>query len=105
MGMSGATWDTSGLRRLSEKLKEVAATKEVSALELFSPEFMRHFTTVRSFEKLIEVTGLQVNTPEDFKAIPNDLWERVVKEHTRFSSWLEMQQTAGAEYFKRKLSI
>lgn len=103
--MISVKWDDSGLRKLSERLKEVAATKEVSAKELFTPEFMGRFTKVRSFEELIEATGLPVNTPEDFVAIPNAVWEPIVREHTRFSSWLEMQQTAGAEYFKKKLAL
>lgn len=41
-------------------------------------------------------------TTEEFKAFPDNDWEVHVRAHTAFSSWEEMQQAAGQEWFARK---
>ena len=90
---------------LAKRAQALDGTHQVSVTELFAPTFMRQHTDFESFEAMIEASGHDVQTPEDFERIPDDEWERLVKTRTRFPSWTEMQKKAGAEYFRRKLAL
>lgn len=92
------------LGAFSKRVADLAKPQKVPLTELMSPDFMRAHTSVGTFEELIAATGASVETAEDFLALPDNLWERTVKAHTSFESWLDMQQVAGAEWMKRRLS-
>jgi len=91
------------LKRLEENARALAGTHAVTAGELFDPDFMRRYAIVPTFEALIEAGGYRVESPADFAGIPDAEWERVVRAHTSFASWQEMQETAAGEYAARKL--
>jgi hypothetical protein len=95
-----------GLRKFGDDLKRKvnALPKTVSFPDLFNPDFMRRHTRVPTIEALFEVGGFDVNSMEDLKAIPDDAWEANIRAHTSFQSWEEMQQVAGAEWIKKKLT-
>lgn len=95
-------------RRLDAMARRASAlegTHHVPASQMFTPAFMRQYTDFASFEDMIEATGHDVQSAADFERIPGDLWETLVKNRTRFTSWLEMQKKAGAEYFKGQLGL
>jgi len=64
---------------------------------------MRQYTRVPTFDALLEASGFKVDSTEDFAAIPDQDWERVIRQHTDFGSWQELQEKAAEEYASRKL--
>lgn len=92
-----------GLRKFGEKIEKIAKTETVSFPDLFNPDFMRKHAKVPTIEALFEAGGFDVNSPEDFAAIPDEEWEANIRANTFFKSWEEMQRTAGAEWVMRQL--
>ena len=90
---------------LSKRAQAIEGKHRVPATEMFGPAFMRQYTDFNSFDAMVEASGHDVQSREDFERIPDDEWERLVKARTRFPSWLEMQRKAGAKYFRRKLAL
>jgi hypothetical protein len=68
-------FDDYGMRRLERNLRSLEQTRSVSFAELFTTEFMRAHTQVRSFDELLSVGGFEVSSAEDFRAIPDAEWE------------------------------
>ena len=62
----------------------------VSFTELFTPEFMRLYTQYESIEELLSSGGFEVNSEEDYEAIPDEDIDAHVAKTTNFRSWKEM---------------
>ena len=92
-----------GLKKLQKKIKELSQPHEVAFGELFNNNFMSKYTSVSSFDKLLEVSGFEVKSMEDFKAIPDNAWEECIRQYTSFNSWQEMQSKAVGENLKQQL--
>lgn len=90
------------LGEFAKKVSDLAQSRTVPLGELMPPEFMRAHTSVASIGDLLAATGLPARTAEELTALPGDLWEKTVKSHTNFESWLEMQETAYVEWLQRK---
>ena len=91
------------LQRLKSNAQKLEGHHEIPVDDLFTPAFMGRNTKVASFGALVEAGGHRVESPADFRAIPDDAWERTVRAHTSFSSWREMQSAAAREYFAARL--
>lgn len=92
-----------GINKLSKNLSKIAETKSVSFAELFNKEFLAACSSFTSLEDMFEKSGFKVETPEDFKAIPDDEWESFIIKNTSYNSWEEMQSDAGSKYFQKIL--
>jgi hypothetical protein len=102
----------SGLDELQRKLEGIArrareldGTHNVPLNDLATPEFMRHYTDFSSINEMMEASGFQVRSIDDFKQIPDDEWDAFIARRTRFSTWKEFLQKAGVGYIKDKLGF
>jgi len=93
------------LEDLRRRASSISGTNRVSFAELFTPAFMAKNTRFASMDALIEASGHVVDTEDDFEAIPDQEWEAHVIANTRFGSWQEMQQSALADWTKRRLGF
>ena len=93
------------LKKMQNKLEEVEGTRSVPMDELLNPDFMIRFTNFSSFDDLIEKSGYTVKTEEDFERIPDKEWDEFISVNTQFSSWQDMLNLAGYEYFQQQLDI
>ena len=90
--------NSSNFRRLQENLSRVGQTRRVTLSELFNPQFMRNNTKFATFEALLDGSGKKLETNDDVVAfLQTEDWNQHVRLATRFSSWSEMQEVAGAE--------
>lgn len=101
-----------GLDKLQKKLNNLQRNAEaldgehqVPFSELFNSSFMQRYTNFASIEALIDAGGFKVETPEDFKAIPDDDWEKHIAKTTNFSNWQEMMNEAASEWAKNQLGL
>lgn len=93
------------LKSLEKNAKRLHGSNDVSFDELFSSKFMSSYTNHSNFEALLEAGGYSVETQEDFEAIPEDDWDSHIREHTRFETWLDMQQKAAEEWITKQLGF
>jgi len=89
----------------SAKYSEGKKAKGASLEELFNSEFMREYTDFESYEELLAASGLTAESTEVVNAAPDGELDLHVRRTTRFSSWLEMQDTAANEYVIKKLGF
>lgn len=92
-----------GLKKLQKKIEKLSQPHEVAFSELYNDKFMSKYTSVSSFDRLLELGGFEVKSIEDFKAIPNEAWEECIRDHTSFNSWKDMQHEAVGAYLKNQL--
>lgn len=90
---------------MQQGIEELKNTHEVSLTELFDADFIRSCSSLDSFEELLLAGGFVVGSEEDFAAIPDDQWDTHVVNSTKFSSWLEMQKAATANYARKKMAF
>lgn len=91
------------LTKLSNNLTELSRTSSVSFGELFTSKFMQHHTQFDSLDDFFEAGNLDIQSQEEFEAIPDDVLDKHVVSYTNFSSWQEMLDTASSEYVKHKI--
>lgn len=73
-------------------LQETGKTSEaaITMNELFTPEFMKLYTNYESIETLLASGGFEINSEEDYEAIPDDAIDAHVADSTDFRSWKDM---------------
>ncbi|CAI2439073.1 hypothetical protein [Serratia proteamaculans] len=91
------------IEKMQRNLEEIGETPELRFDELFNEEFLSQCSTFVSLDDMLEKSGFKVETAEDFKAIPDDEWERFIVENTSYESWREMQMDAGAKLLEKRL--
>lgn len=70
--------------------------------DIFTPEFMRLYTQYDSIEKLLSYGGFEVNSEEDYEAIPDEAIDALVLKTTNFHSWKEMLTEAVEAYTRNQ---
>lgn len=93
------------LKKMEKGAKELEKTTSVSFGELFTTSFMRKHTKFSSFDDLLSAGGFEVNSSEDFEAIPDDVFDNYISSCTKFSSWKNMLDEATSEYALKKLGF
>lgn len=88
-----------------ELLKELQGQKSIqedpnhiSLNALFNEAFMSKHSSFKSFGEFLEKGNFQVETHEDIKNIPDELFDRHVARETGFANWQSMLDTANVEY-------
>ena len=96
------------LKKLQKQMEKATqeVNGEVSFSVLFNDGFMQRYTDYNNLDDFLNDNGLNFETQEEFEAFPDEELDKIVQAKTRFSSWVQMQEKAGAEYvqaqFKKK---
>lgn len=93
------------LKKMEQGAKELERTKSVSFGELFNDSFMRKNTQFGTIEEFMAAGGFNVETEEEFEAIPDEDMNRHVAKTTNFKDWESMLGTAGTDYAAKKLGF
>ncbi|GGF86808.1 hypothetical protein [Paenibacillus aceti] len=91
------------LKRITENIKK-QVDGEVKFEELFNADFMSANTSFSNITEFFDNSPFQIKTQEDFESIDESKLDEYVLEYTKFKSWTEMKQAAGAIYVKKKLN-
>lgn len=80
----------------SNRHQKVANKEEDLILftDLFTPEFMQQYTQFESIEELLLSGGFEINSEEDYEAIPDENIDAHVAKTTKFDTWKEMLTNA-----------
>jgi len=97
------------LQNLFEKIEksaeELEQGKTVSFDVLFNQAFMKKYTEFSSFEEFLSAGNFNVESQEDFEAIPDDSMDAYVSKTTKFADWETMLETAVSEYTLSELGF
>lgn len=92
-------------KNLKKASRELDGKHQVSFDNMFTKSFMCKHTPVSNFDEFLTAGGFEVNSQEDFEAIPDADMDNYVIKSTKFSSWQEMLDTAAQEYALKKLGF
>lgn len=84
-------------KELGKKLEN--ASGKVPLDELLNSNFMRTYTQFQTAQEFANTSSFDFSNPESIDS--NDL-DIFVSEHTKFSSWQEMLNHAGAEWVQNQ---
>lgn len=93
------------LQKLQKNAKALNGVHPVKLKDSFPPDFMKEFTRFDSIEQMFDMSGFKIESQEDFNNIPIDKLDEFVKSNTKFESWLQMQEAAGARWIQNKLEL
>ena len=85
--------------------RNISKEETISLDVLMNPSFMHRYTKASSFDEFLKLGGFDIHSEEDFKSIPDDVFNRHVKAFSSFSSWEEMQNAALDEYMDSLLNL
>lgn len=100
--------DLNELEQLFERAEEPAENldgTQISFEELFSTSFMQKYTSFSSFKELLDAGGFHAETNEDFRAIPDNEFNKHIAATTQFRNFKEMGDAATACFFTEKLGF
>lgn len=93
------------LDKLASKADALDGTHEVPLSELFPAPFMRRRTSFQTIDAMMDASGYDIETLEDFDSIPEGEWDQFVAERTQFSTWEEMESAAVEKWVSAKLGL
>jgi hypothetical protein len=93
------------LDALARRARRLEGTHSVRLRDLFNPDFMERYTEFSSIDEMVESSGFDVESADDFKRILDDGWDTFVASRTRFRTWKQMLAKAGEEYIVKKLGF
>ncbi|WP_447878461.1 hypothetical protein [Serratia fonticola] len=93
------------LKKLAENVKKLDGTHNVSVPDLLTPQFLAECSAFSSAQELFDKSGFTVNSPSDFKEIPDDEWDAFIAKNTTYDSWSDMLKKAGNEWVRKQLKI
>lgn len=89
------------LSKIENNLYKMSKTDSLSFDELFTSDFMSKHTNYKSFDKFLSASGFT----QLFEDIPDDDWDIYVSQHSNFTSWEEMVNTAAEQYVSKELGF
>lgn len=93
------------LEKLQRNVESLGGEHSVPLKELFTDSFMARHTKFATLDDFFSASGFKVDTPEDFKAIPDDKMDEYVRSASNFENWEAMKSEAVKEWARRKLSL
>ena len=93
------------LGEMADNVGELEGENNVALEDLFTEQFMRQHTDTVSFEEFIENSQWEVESQEDFEAIPEDEFDEYVDERSDFDTWEDMFGAAGTEWIAREIGF
>ena len=101
-----------GLNDLQKRLEKLAddagaldGTHNVPLDDLLDQSFLQKHTQFLSLAELIENSGFDIQSAADFKAIPDDDWDRYIGSISKFTDWQTMLNSATQSWATKRLGL
>ena len=89
------------LSKIENNISKMSETNNLSFEDLFTSDFMSKHTNCKSFDEFLSTSGFT----QSFEDIPDDDWDTYVSQHSSFTSWEEMIDTAVEQYVSKQLGF
>lgn len=93
------------LNKMADGARELDGEHQVAIPDLLTEAFIGEHTNLKDAQELFDKSGFKIDSPEDFKVIPDDEWDKYIASVSDFDNWQEMLQSAIAEFAKRKMGL
>ncbi len=93
------------LEKIANNAQKLSGEKEVPLGELISPSFVSRHTKFTNFDELLNAGDFSVRSQEDFDNLDESELDKHISSVSRFGSWREFIEEAGAQYLARKLGL
>jgi hypothetical protein len=90
---------------LSRRARELNGQHEVQLQDLMPTEFISGCSSYVSLEELFAASPFEINSSDDFKAIPDAEWDAFIGANTSYATWEKMREAAVLEWTRRKLDL
>jgi hypothetical protein len=90
---------------LGSRVRELDGQHEVPLSELMPAEFISSSSSYASLQELFAASPFEINSLDDFKAIPDAGWDAFIGRNTTYATWREMQEAAARMWARRKLGF
>jgi hypothetical protein len=95
-------------QRLNQLAKDAAAldgTHSVPLSEALTHSFLLEHSRFTSADDFLAASGFELESVEDFNAIPEEMLDAYVQSETSFTSWKEMLDAAMQLWTKKRLGL
>jgi len=96
---------TNKLDQLAQRASELHGSHQVPMTELLTPAFLAKCSEFLSPDEMFAASGFEVESTEDFEAIPEQDWDAFIQKNTSFGSWSDMLSAASAEWTQARLGL
>jgi hypothetical protein len=93
------------LEKLEEGIREIDGKHSVPMPEVLTDSFVSEHTKFSSLNELLETSGFDAESAEDFEAIPDEPWDDYISSVSCFNSWQDMLESACAKWATSKLHL
>lgn len=93
------------LNDMSNKANELNGTNQVELGQLLNDRFMQANTDFNSLDDMFEKSPFDVKTSDHFEAIPQEQLDEFISNHSKFSSWNTMLETASTTWVAKQLGF
>lgn len=93
------------LEKLADDAESLNGPHDVPLDELLDQSFLQKHTHFSSLSELIENSDFDVQSAEDFKAIPDDDWDQYIRSISKFPDWKSMLSSATQSWATKKLGL
>lgn len=93
------------LEDMANKANELNGTNNIELGQLLNEGFIQANTDFDSLNDMFEKSPFDVKTSDDFEAIPQEKLDEFISNHSKFSSWNTMLETASTTWFAKQLGF
>lgn len=93
------------LHKLQQDVEKVAKTRIIDIEEMFHENFMQKYTIFLSFQDMLDKSGYEINSNDDFAAIPDEEWDIYIHHTTQFWDWDAMCAQASTDWVSNRLNF
>jgi hypothetical protein len=93
------------MNQLEKAAKAVEELDFISFDDLFSPSFMKEYTTFSSVEEFFDAGGFQLESQAAYEAIPEAQLDAHVQATTKFRTWKAMLETATSIFAIKPMGL
>lgn len=93
------------LQDLSNRAQNLHGQHNIPLSELMPQAFISSCSRFTSLDELFGASGFEIDSAEDFEAIPDDEWDAFISENTSFNTWEQMQQSAVIAWTQKQLGL
>ncbi|TKF69777.1 hypothetical protein FCV55_10990 [Vibrio sp. F13] len=91
-----------------EQIEQLGGTTNIPMGDLLTNDFVKATSNnqdIESFDELLVKGGYDIQSQEDFEAIPDDEFDEFISKNTSFATWSDMLSAATEQYVSNQLKF
>ena len=94
------------LDNIQRAAKKAGGQHSVPVKDLLTDDFMSRNTGFRNVQEMFDRSSQKMDSDDEVvKALKSPEWNAFVAAHTKFSTWEDLIEAAGAEWMRKQMSL